>query len=297
MAPDPLPEQFGFKTDYFTLPGLRMHAATAGPEDGPLVLLLHGFPEFWGSWRRQIGPLARAGYRVVAPDQRGYNLTDKTGPYDVLTLANDVVALMDLCSAPQVLLAGHDWGAAVAWVLAGRYPERVKKLAIVNLPHPAPMVRALRGRILRQTLMSWYIFFFQIPRLPEWLLSRNDFAAMRRMMRASAMPGTFSEEDLDHYRDTWARPGALTAMIGWYRALLQQSPKGGDTRRLALSRIPMPTLMLWGERDPALHVDLAVESLRWLDQGRLIRFPQATHWLHEDLPGEVTRLLMEHFAP
>ena len=147
-----LPEQLGFTTEYFDLPDLRMHAAVAGPADGPLLILLHGFPEFWYSWRRQIEPLAQAGFRVVVPDQRGYNLTDKTLPYDTVTLSDDIINLIQACGHERAFVVGHDWGAAVAWTLAGLHPDRVQKLAILNVPHLAPMAKALLGGSFRQIL-------------------------------------------------------------------------------------------------------------------------------------------------
>jgi epoxide hydrolase 4 len=145
-----LPEQLGFKTVYFDLPGLRMHAPVAGPEDGPLVVLLHGFPEFWYGREHQIEPLAQAGFRVVVPDQRGYNLTDKTSPFDTRTLSNDIVNLIESCGREDAFVAGHDWGAAVAWTLAGLQPRCVKKLAILNVPHPTAMVQAFAEGNVKQ---------------------------------------------------------------------------------------------------------------------------------------------------
>lgn len=289
----PLPELLGFETAWFDLPGLRMHAAAAGPTDGPLVLLLHGFPEFWYSWRHQIGPLARAGFRVLAPDQRGYNLTGKGGPYDVATLAEDVVHLLAALGRRRACVAGHDWGAAVAWTLAALHPERVERLAVLNVPHPAVMARALRFGSLRQMRRSLYIFLFQLPRVPEWLLSRNEYGRLRWLLRASSRRGTFTAQDIDRYREAWSRPGALRASLGWYRALARTvlAPRGAR-----VGRIGVPTLIVWGERDAALGVELAERSVRMADDVSLVRFPQATHWVHEDLPEEISRLLLEHFA-
>jgi pimeloyl-ACP methyl ester carboxylesterase len=193
-------------------------------------------------------------------------------------------------------VAGHDWGAAVAWALAGSHPAHVTKLAILNVPHPAPIASALRGGDIRQIIKSWYIFIFQIPRLPEWLLSRSDFAFMRRMMRASSKPGTFTGEVLEYYRTAWGQPGALSAMLGWYRALMRTGLRGSGSTALN-RRITMPTVILWGERDVALRVELAEQSLAWLDNGKLIRFPLATHWVHEDFAEEVTQHLLAHFGP
>ena len=290
----PLPEQLGFSTAWFDLPGLRMHAAVAGPEDAPLVILLHGFPEFWYSWRRQIGPLVDAGYRVIVPDQRGYNLTEKTPPYSLPVLVGDIVNLLDACGREQVFLAGHDWGAMVAWVLAGLYPERVRRLAILNVPHPDVMFRALWGGSLRQLFRSWYIFFFQIPGLPETLLGRADHAAMVNMLRRSSLPGTFTPEELSFYREAWGQPGALSAMIGWYRQLVRSALR--FAYRDFAFRVQMPTCILWGEQDAALGVELAEQSLNWLDRGNLVRFPEATHWVHQDIPDTVTLQMLEHFS-
>jgi epoxide hydrolase 4 len=289
-----LPESLGFTSRFFELPGLRMHAAVAGPEDGPLVVLLHGFPEDWYSWRHQIGPLAAAGYRVVAPDQRGYSLTDKTPPYDIRTLVGDIIHLIETNGRKHALVAGHDWGAAVAWTLASTHSELVSRLAILNVPHPSVMMRALLGGNLRQLWRSWYILYFQIPGLPERGFSRNDFALLAESVRSSALPHTFTTGDIAHYRQVWAQPGGLSAMIGWYRALFRaaRSPR----KQLTLPRIAVPTVIIWGERDKFLRTELALESTAWLDRGRLIRFPDATHWVHEDKPDEVTRLLLDHFG-
>lgn len=286
----------GLTSAYFDLPGLRMHAVVAGPGDGPLLILLHGFPESWYSWRKQIGPLAEAGYRVIAPDQRGYNLSDKSPPYDLKTLVNDIVHLIQACGHEKAGVIGHDWGAAVGWGLAGGYPEWVRKLAILNVPHPIAMEHALRRGNLSQLLKSWYILYFQIPALSERSLKAFNFAAMRRMMNLSSRPGTFTAEDFKHYRSAWMQPGAIPAMLGWYRALLLRD---GRSLRWArhLQRIPAPTLIIWGERDIALSVELAGQSVPFLAEGRLIRFPEATHWVHQEYPEEINRYLLAHFGP
>ncbi len=289
-----LPDELGFATAYFDLPGLRLHAAVAGPADGPLVLLLHGFPEFWYSWRHQIGLLARAGYRVVVPDQRGYNLTGPMPPYDIDTLVADVVHLIEACGRQRAFVAGHDWGAGVAWSLAAPHPERVERLAILNVPHPGALVRALRRGDLRQGLKSWYMLFFQIPILPEYLLGRDDFRVLRRSLVATSNPGSFAPADLDRFRDAWARPGALAAMIGWYRALRRSRRVWRPDSNVM--RVRVPTLILWGDHDVALRAELADASLDWVDDGRLVHFPAATHWLQQDEPKAVTRHLLDHFG-
>lgn len=297
----PLPEQLGFTTQWYTLSsGLKMHAAVAGPADGPVVLLLHGFPEFWYSWRHQMTALAEAGYRVVAPDQRGYNLTDKTPPYDITTLTDDIAHLLDALGQPAVYLAGHDWGGAVSWVFAQRFSDRVRKLAVINLPHPAPISQALTSlRYPQQLRKSWYIFFFQIPGLPEWLLTTGQHANARRVLVSSSRRNTFSDADLAAYHSAWSQPGAMKATIGWYRALIRTGLHMRRTGTLDqwAQKIEPPTLILWGERDVALSVDLAEASVPYLRDGRLVRFPRATHWLHEEFPAEVTEHLRTHFQP
>ncbi len=280
---------------FFDLPGLRMHAAVAGPENGPLVVLLHGFPEFWYSWRHQIPALAQAGFHVVAPDQRGYNLTEKAPPYDTGTLSQDIVNLIRACGRERACIAGHDWGAAVVWALASAHPERVEKLAILNVPHPSVMVKNLLGGNWRQLGRSWYIFFFQIPGLPERVLSAQTYRGLRGTLKRTSRPGTFSRDDLAKYVAAWTQPGALSAMLGWYRAAARATL---NRQPLAPGRtIKAPTLILWGEQDVALGVELAEQSLGYLEQGRLERFPEATHWIHEEFPDEVNRRLSEHFRP
>jgi pimeloyl-ACP methyl ester carboxylesterase len=277
--------------------GVRLHCVQAGPPEGELVILLHGFPEFWYGWRNQIEPLAQAGYRVLAPDQRGYNLSDKpqaVSAYRIDILAADVVGLIQALGRERALLVGHDWGAAVAWHTAMHYPQAIVKLGILNVPHPAVMVRTLRSNF-RQIMKSWYIFFFQLPRLPEWTLSRNHYAAMRRMLKASSRRDTFSAEALDRYVQAWRQPGALRSMIHWYRALFRsvvaatERPVEGAHPK----RVEPPTLMIWGARDIALDRSMAQPSIELCNQGRLVFFEQATHWVQHDEPQRVTRLLLD----
>lgn len=290
-----LPESLGFKTHYFDLPGLRMHAATAGPEDGPLLILLHGFPDFWYGWRHHMGPFALAGYRVVAPDQRGYNLTDKTPPYNLATTVADIEQLMQACGREEAYVVGHDWGAFVAWGLAAAAPQKVKRLGILNVPHPGATLRVIQSFNLRQLFRSWYMFYFQIPWLPEVMVGANNFAAMRQAVRASALPNTFGDDVMPAYLTAWGQPGALSAMLGWYRALFQKSLGSPADRQLAQTRVTPPTLILWGDADTALETSLADDSLTWCDHGRIVHFPNNTHWLVEENHAEVTRLLLEHF--
>ncbi|MCW5849437.1 MAG: alpha/beta hydrolase [Anaerolineae bacterium] len=287
-------ERHGYTSTFFSLPNLCMFAATAGPEDGPLVILLHGFPECAYSWRHQIGPLAQAGFRVVAPDQRGYGMTDKQGPYDLDTLVDDIVQLIQANGHTKAYIAGHDWGAAVAWHLVDTHPDRVHRLAILNVPHPQVIERAILSGNWRQALKSWYILFFQLPWLPERLLSLNDFRPLRDTLRQSSRPGTFSEADLEEYAHAWRQPGAMSAMLGWYRAQVRRVARR-QYRPRPVAHIQTPTLILWGDQDTALEPSLADLSARRLTRGQVVHFPAASHFVHEDEPADVARRLIQHF--
>ena len=268
-----------------------MHAIAAGPQDGPVVLLLHGFPEFWYGWHRQIEPLAAAGFRVVVPDQRGHNLSSKpsgVASYAVSELVSDVIAIADQLGQEKIFLAGHDWGAAVAWSTALFHQQRIAKLAVLNVPHPSVMRKFLSTRP-RQFLRSWYVFFFQLPWLPEALFSAFHFRAGSQALLRSSRPGTFSADDLAQYRAAWSQPGALTAMINWYRALFRTRVKFQD------KTVRVPTRILWGERDAFLLTEMAQESLRYCSSGELLTFANATHWLQHEEPDRVSRILMDFF--
>src|SRR5271169_957786 len=278
---------------WFERDRVRLHAVAAGPKDGPLVILLHGFPEFWYSWRKQIGPLADAGFRVVAPDQRGYNVSSKPlliADYSVGKLVKDVIAIADQLGREKFFLAGHDWGAGVAWATALQYPQRLRKLAILNVPHPAVFLRNLRSNP-RQMLRSWYMAFFQIPRLPEWRFSSNNFAGGAKALVGSSRPRTFTTEDLEHYRQAWAIPGTITAMLNWYRAFFRAKPPLPSDMQ-----VHVPTRILWGQRDMFLLPEMAQQSVKYCDSAELTYFPDATHWLHHEEPDAVNAALIEFFG-
>jgi pimeloyl-ACP methyl ester carboxylesterase len=268
-----------------------LHAMAAGPKDGPVVVLLHGFPEFWYGWRGQVEPLATAGFRVIVPDQRGYNLSSKpsgVAAYALRELVSDVIAIADQLGQQKIFLAGHDWGAAVAWSAALLHPQRIAKLVVLNVPHPSVMRRFMTKR-LRQTLRSWYIFFFQFPYLPEAFFSALNFRIGARSLVGSSRPGTFSSEDLALYRTAWSQPGAVTAMINWYRALFRFRTKFADRT------VRIPTRILWGERDAFLLAEMAQESLRYCIDAELFTFADATHWLQHEEPTRVSELLIDFF--
>jgi len=270
---------------------VRLHAVAAGPHDGAVVVLLHGFPEFWYGWHRQIGPLAAAGFRVIVPDQRGYNLSGKpsgAAAYALTELVSDVVAIADQLGQDKISLAGHDWGAAVGWSTALRHPRRIAKLVALNGPHPSVMRRFL-GTRPRQLLRSRYMLFFQLPWLPEAVFSAFDFRIGSRALLRSSRPATFSAEDLAHYRTAWSQPGALTAMINWYRAAFRTRVTFPD------KTVHVPTRILWGERDAFLLADMARESLAYCTNAELFAFANATHWLQHEEPDRVSELLIEFF--
>ncbi|HEY7216574.1 MAG TPA: alpha/beta hydrolase [Thermoanaerobaculia bacterium] len=273
--------------------GVRLHAVEAGPESGPLLLLLHGFPEHWYGWRRQIEPLAAAGFRVLAPDQRGYNLSDKprrVSAYDLDTLALDVVGLIDEAGAAKARVVAHDWGGLVGWWLGIKHPERLERLALLNAPHPQAMRRALL-RSPKQRGRSSYIFYFQLPWLPERTFRRHNFAYAARALQRTSRPGTFSDADVDLYRQAWSQPGAVRSMIHWYRAALRAQP-----RWPASPRVRVPALLLWGAKDRFLGRELAQASLGFCDDGRLEFFPEATHWIQHEEAERVNERLLDFFA-
>jgi pimeloyl-ACP methyl ester carboxylesterase len=271
--------------------GVDLHAVAAGPTDGPVVVLLHGFPEFWYGWHRQIEPLAAAGFRVIVPDQRGYNLSSKpsgVAAYALTELVSDVIAIADQLGQEKIFLAGHDWGAAVAWSAALLHPQRIAKLAVLNVPHPSVM-RKFLGTRPRQLLRSWYMFFFQLPWLPEAFFSAFDYHVGARSVLRSSRPGTFAAEDLAQYRAAWSQPGALTSMINWYRALFRFRTMFPDRT------VRVPTRILWGERDAFLLAEMAQESLRYCASAELFTFANASHWLQHEEPARVSELLVDFF--
>jgi epoxide hydrolase 4 len=275
---------------FVTVNGLRFHVATAGPSDGPLVLLLHGFPEFWYGWRKQIEPLAEAGLRVWAVDQRGYNLSDKprsVADYAIEHLAADAVALIQAAGRERACVVGHDWGGAVAWHLAAHFPEIIERAVILNVPHPAVMLRYLRSDV-RQLLRSWYMLFLQLPWLPEAWLGFNRGWPLARALRRTSRPGTFSAAELSRYREAWAQPGAPRSMINWYRAAMRSARRG-----LSQGTIGMPLLLIWGTEDAFIRRETAEPSMEFCSNGRLVFIDGATHWVQHEEPARVNELLLD----
>ncbi len=269
----------------------RLHYVEAG--DGPLVVLLHGFPEFWYGWRLQIQPLAAAGFRVVVPDTRGYNLSSRpedVEAYDIDKLSADIQGLIHERGAQSALLVGHDWGGSIAWATAMNHPEVVDRLAILNAAHPRKLSQGLHhpGQLRR----SWYFFFFDLPDLPETVVRADHWHFFRHFLR-DASPA-YTQPEIDRYVEAWAQPGAATGMINYYRSSVRQNQKKAEA---ALRPISAPTLVIWGERDRYLTPELAEpdhDDVPNLD--RVERLPDASHWVHHDAAERVTHLLTDFFA-
>jgi epoxide hydrolase 4 len=274
------------------LGSIRLHYVEAGT--GPLVVLLHGFPEFWFGWRYQIPALAAAGFRVVAPDMRGYNLSSKPKGvhcYAVHALAADVRDLIGERGEERAFLVGHDWGAVVAWYVAMNHPEVVARLAILNGPHPRRMLRGLRRP--RQMARSWYVFFFHLPWLPERTVRAGRWWLGRNALATAARADAFSPDDVERYIDAWSQPGAVTAMINYYRAASRRAP---TQMQAALRPVTAPTRIIWGERDRYLGTELAEpERADVPNLEQVIRVADASHWVQHDQPDRVTSLLVEFF--
>lgn len=275
--------------------GVELHCVS--PREGadagqaPLMLCLHGFPEFWYSWRHQLGAFADA-YHVVAPDMRGYNLSDKPAgrrAYRLERLVADVRALIGNLGYERCVLVGHDWGGAVAWQFAHTHPEMLEQLVVLNLPHPVRFFEGLATAA--QLRRSWYIFLFQLPWLPEKLLSRNDYRAISGVFASQAKnPDAFTQADLDAYRRAASQPGALTAMLNYYRNLPVQ---GFSFRRDSYDRLAVPTLLVWGEDDEALGTELTYGTERFVDDLRIAYIPNCSHWVQQDRPARVNQLMSE----
>jgi epoxide hydrolase 4 len=269
--------------------GIDLHVAVAG--SGVPVVMLHGFPEHWRSWRKQLGPLSRAGYSVWMPDMRGYHWSDRPrarAAYHLRHLVADVVALVRETGCPRAHIVGHDWGGNVAWTFARCHPELVDRLVICNAPHMRIYVEKVRQP--SQLIKSWYVLFFQLPRLPELVLAARDFRIVRGMFtRWPARRGAFTTEDVDANVRALSTPGALRAAIEYYRANFRS-----DAVALARSGTIQPdTLVLWGERDPALTVGLLEGLDRVAPRVHVTRLRDAGHWIQNEAPVEVNGALIE----
>jgi Predicted hydrolases or acyltransferases (alpha/beta hydrolase superfamily) len=281
---------------FATVNGVRLHYAASGT--GDLVVLLHGFPEFWYSWRHQLKALAPH-FHVVAPDLRGYNLSDKptkVEDYRLEVLAEDIIGLINHFGGIQAAIVGHDRGGALAWMLAQKFADRVSKVVVMQTP-PAAAWRA--NFSVGQLLRSWYMFFFQLPRIPEWLISRNNFATLDELFKEGVVrPGTFSEADIAVYREAIQKPKAITAALNYYRAnvmrLMGRASASTEVKAVQDNRIRVPTLFIFGEQDVAI-LPKTVEGLeRFMNAPyRELRIPDAGHWVQNEAPDEVNTALLD----
>ncbi|HEV2882891.1 MAG TPA: alpha/beta hydrolase [Pyrinomonadaceae bacterium] len=290
----------GVRHNYAQLDEVRLHYAECGRRGERLVLLLHGFPECWYSWRHQLTALGGERFHVVAPDLRGYNLSDKPArveDYRMEKLVGDVLGLMDHFGARDAAVVGHDWGAAVAWAVAARHPERVWKVASLQVP---PLGVWFANMTVRQAFSSWYMLFFQLPYLPEWQMSANDFAALERMFKKTSRPGTFTDTDLAVYKNALRQKSertnttALTAALNYYRANvfanLSRSPGGAS--QSGRGRIRVPTLFIYGERDFAIVPETVRDVGKYVDAPyRELRLANSNHWVQQESHAEVNAAL------
>ena len=294
------------------LPDVDLHYVTVDPDpdavdhptgDAPLVVLLHGFPEFWYAWRHQLDALADAGYRVVAPDLRGYNRSAKPRGVDSYApekLVGDVRGLIEHLGYAQADIVGHDWGGAIAWETAMRDPDLVRRLVVLNAPH-TKAYRQLIKRSPEQLLKSWYVFLFQVPWLPERLVMADDYRVVDEMLTETAAPGAFSERDVQRYKDAMARSGDLSGPINYYRAIVRTSVRDEILSLLpdAVERnghVDVPTLVIWGEQDQALSVKLLDGLDEFVSDLRIERLPDASHWVQADAPEKVNDRLLEFLS-
>lgn len=280
------------ESKYISVNGIRLHYMEAG--SGDLVILLHGFPEFWYGWRRQIPMLGRH-YRVVAPDMRGYNLSDKPQgirQYKMDILVQDIAELIAQLGGGRAILVGHDWGAAVAWAVAATHPDMIIKLGIINVPHPLEMRRALRGFNLRQWARSYYMFLFQLPRLPEWFMARDLPRTFTNVFKSFSPCGVVpTDEEIQEYVKAYSHAGALTGPINYYRAALRY-PDALDVSVV----LPMPVLMIWGEQDRALGKELTYNTKQYCADLETVYDPTSGHFITADNPELVNAALLRFFA-
>jgi len=268
--------------------GLVFDVRDAGPPDGPVVVLLHGFPQRNDSWNAVIDRLTAAGYRCLAPNQRGYSpgaRPSRRRDYRLSELVADVGALIDASGAQRVHLVGHDWGAAVAWGVAAEMPERLATVSPVSVPHLGAFLKSFATS--SQGLASWYMGFFQLPWLPEWLMRRGDGALAAKTLRRSGQTATAAQRDAR----AMTEPGAMTGGLNWYRGVPLSN------LRASTRRISVPTMYVWSDRDIALKAKAARDTARYVDADyRFEVMPGVSHWIPDVEPDRLADLLIDWFA-
>lgn len=273
--------------NYINTNGIKLHYVTEG--EGPLMLMLHGFPEFWYSWRHLIPEFAQD-YQVVALDLRGYNDSDKPSQksaYVMDEFIKDIEGVIKGLGYSSCVLVGHDWGGAIAWCFAYAHPEMVERLIVLNIPHPAKFATGLTKP--QQLLRSSYIFFFQLPFLPELQLKLNNYQALETAFKGMAVnKDAFNQADIDAYKQAVAKPGALTAMLNYYRNMFRH---GFINRSWGV--LDVPTLMIWGEKDTALGKELTYGTENFVQDFQIKYIPNCSHWVQQEQPQLVIQYMRE----
>jgi len=267
--------------------GIKLHSLQDGIGGNDVIIFLHGFPEYSYAWHKQLSFFANQGFHVIAPDQRGYNLTSKPNgvkAYVIDNLVTDIALLIKQLSHKQVTLVGHDWGGAVAWALAIKHPELLKQLVILNMPHLAVMKKHLRSNF-KQMLKSWYAMFFQLPFLPEYFCRVGGNKFLVRSLIKTSNKNTFTKQEIALYKQAWQQPNALKSMLNWYRAFKYDVTK-------SYAKVNVPALIIWGQNDAFLSKEMAQDSVDMCKQGKLVMMENATHWLHHEMPNEVNRIIL-----
>ena len=284
------------RTSRFVDGRIRLHYLDAGR--GKPVILLHGFPETHRSWDLQIDALAGAGFRAITPDLRGYGESElPRGGYDLDSLASDVVALIDALGVSRVNLVGHDWGGAIAWHLATHHAQRLERVVILDCPHPALMARALQRNPV-QRRRSWYMFFFQLPVLPELWLTRNEGRNLARMFRTGS-PGEAAvpAQLIEAQKRALLAPGRIRGALAYYRTAFRSGlPELVRGRRQPVRPIDVPITLIWGVDDSCLGPELIDGTERFAPLLTVHRLEAAGHFVHQERPDEVNRLLLEALA-
>lgn len=279
-----------FPSNFIQANGINLHYVTQG--SGPLMLMLHGFPEFWYSWRYQIPEFAQD-YKVVALDLRGYNESDKPEErfaYVMAEFVKDIEEVIKELGYEKCILVGHDWGGAIAWCFGYAHPEMIEKLIIMNIPHPAKFMEGLGTP--KQLLRSWYIFFFQLPFFPEFIFEFDDYQAIASAFKNMAVDkSAFTQADLEAYKYAAAKRGALTSMINYYRNIFS-----GLLNQQEWGVLRIPTLMIWGKNDRALGIELTYGTEEYVESCQIRYIPNCSHWVQQEQPELVNKYMREFLS-
>tara|TARA_R110001592_G_scaffold362925_2_gene678882 strand:+ start:10612 stop:11580 length:969 start_codon:yes stop_codon:yes gene_type:complete len=268
---------------------VSLNVVFAGPLNGKPVVLLHGFPEFWYAWRDVMAELAKAGYRVIVPDQRGYNSSEKpsnSNAYSLDKLAGDVSGLIKVLGYEHVFLAGHDFGGLVAWWTLALYPDQIERFVVINKPHPQA-IKEFEGS---NPSISWYRQFLRVPYLPGYLSRLANWYLLSSNLRATSMPNTFPEEHMNQFRSAWDNEGAINSMGAWYRA-------NANFEMPIDSKISVPGLFILAPNDAFSPVEMGRKSLDYMVNGQIIELEEGTHWVIQEKPKLIAQLLMQQFRP